>query len=181
MRFATRAVGALVLIMAGTTAFTPGQQKTASIRPSEPLKAFLRSYLNHEEDPDITTKINVVNVKTNGGKNEEFLVYISGQRWCGSGGCTMLILESDKSSFTILGRVTIVRLPIRILSSMNNGHPDIGVQVSEGGIQPDYEAVLSFDGEAYPENPSIPPARKVRGVRGKVIIATTGGSVPLYN
>ena len=92
----------------------------------------------------------------------------------------MLILEPAGSSFKVLSKVTIVQLPIRLLPSVSHGHPDIGVIVSGGGIMPGYEAVLSFDGESYPRNPSLPPAREAAAIQGKVIIATTKNSVPLY-
>ncbi|MGA8087746.1 MAG: hypothetical protein WCA10_10590 [Terracidiphilus sp.] len=120
-------------------------------------------------------------MKTNEGKGEEDIVYVTGQGWCGSGGCTMLILQPTESAFKVLGRVTIVQLPIRLLPSLNYGHPDIGVRVQGGGILPGYEAVLSFDGKTYPGNPSVPPARKTTAARGKVIIANNENSMPLYD
>ena len=43
-----------------------------------------------------------------------------------------------ESSFKVLGRVTIVQLPIRLLSSTSHGHPDIGVIVQGGGILSGY-------------------------------------------
>ncbi len=93
----------------------------------------------------------------------------------------MLILEPAESTFRVLGRVTIVQLPIRLLPSMNGGHRDIGVSLRGGGILPGYQAVLSFNGKSYPGNPSMPPAKKAAAVRGKVIIANTEESVPLYD
>lgn len=182
MRIAASIVGGLALAMAGATFLFPGQA-TTSYRPSEPLKAYLRSYLSLDGKipPDTTTRITVASVKTNGGKSEEDIVYVSGQGWCGSGGCTMLILEPTESSFKVLGRVTIVQLPIRLLHSMSHDHPDIGVLVQGGGILSAYEAVLSFNGKSYPRNPSVPPARKVSAVQGKVLIATTESSMPLYD
>ncbi len=176
-------LGTAALTIASTIVFSPGQQATASNRPSEPLKTYLRSYLSlgGKVPPDKTTRITAVSVKTDDGKTEEDIVYISGQGWCGSGGCTMLILEPSESAFNVLGRVTIVQLPIRLLPSANDGHPDIGVLVQGGGIQSGYEAVLSFNGKSYPSNPSMPPARKATSVRGKVIIATTQDSVLLYD
>lgn len=181
MRIAASVVGGLVLAMSGVTVLLPGQA-TASYRPNEPLKAYLRSYLSlgGKVPPDTTTRITVASVKTDDGKTDEDIVYVSGQRWCGSGGCTMLILEPTKSSFKVLGRVTIVQLPIKLLPSMSDGHPDIGVRVQGGGVRSGYEAVLSFNG-SYPRNPSMPPARKVSAVQGKVLIATTENSVPLYD
>ena len=167
--------------MAGATAFAPGQKITASNHPNDQLKAFLRDYVGSGGVlPDTTTRITVVNVKTNDGKHEEDVVYVSGQGWCGTGGCTLLILEPVGSSFKVLSDMLTVRLPIRLLASMKNGYPDIGVRVQGGGIEPGYEAVLSFDGDSYSDD-LMPPARKDTAIRGKVIIATTEGSVPLYD
>ena len=189
MRFA-----ASVLVMAVLGVLMPvgasfGQQSDASSNnPSEALKAFLRSYLNPRQEARLeeTTQITVVSVKTEAEAGEELVVYVSGPQgsWCGTGGCMMLILEPFQSSFKVLGRVTIVQLPVRLLPSMKNGHPDIGVWVQGGGIQPGYEAVVSFNGTnysaKYSDNLSTPPARPVKGIEGKRIITTTKNSVPLY-
>jgi hypothetical protein len=168
-------------MVVGATSVSQGQGSEAS-HPSEPLKAYLRDYLSlgGKVPPDKTTRITAVNVRTDNGKPED-VVYVSGQRWCGSGGCTLLILEPAESTFKVLGKVTIVQLPVRLLSSTKNGYPDIGVTVQGGGILSGYEAVLSFNGKSYPRNPSLPPARKAATVQGKVIIANTAGSVPLYD
>lgn len=171
------------IVIVGATGFLPGQQVSKLVRPTEPLKRFLRSHLSlgGNETPDTTTRITAVSVKSDDGKSEEDIVYVSGQDWCGSGGCTMLILKPADSSFKVLGRVTIVQLPIRVLRSMHNGHPDIGVYVQGGGILSGYEAVLAFNGKRYPSNPSTPPARKATTTLGKVIVGTADDSVPLYN
>jgi hypothetical protein len=183
MRFMTSIVATAFLMMTGTTWRSVGQQAVASNGPSEPLKAYLRSYLSlgGKVPPDTTTRVTAFSVKTDDGRTDENIVYVSGQGWCGSGGCTMLILEPTESSFKVLGRVTIVQLPIRLLRSTSHGHPDIGVIVQGGGILSGYEAVLSFNGERYRSNPSLPPGRKATTVQGKVIIANTDGSIPLYD
>jgi hypothetical protein len=160
-----------------------GQQGDASSNnPSEALKAFLRSYLNPQQKDEIkdTTQITVVSVKTEDKAGEEQVVYVSGRGWCGTSGCTMLIVEPFQSSFKVLGVEPGVQLPIRLLPSMKYKHPDIGVYVSGGGIEFPYEAVLSFNGTNYPDNSVLPPARKIKGVEGKKIITTTKNSVPLY-
>jgi hypothetical protein len=184
MRFAASVLVMAVLGVAIPVGVSYGQQGDASSNnPSEALKAFLRSYLNPGlDDHKETIRITVVSVKTEDKAGEEEIVYISGPQgtWCGTGGCNMLILEPFKSSFKVLGDVSIVQLPIRLLPSMENGHPDIGVIVVGGGILEGYEAVLSFDGTSYPGNPSMPPARKVNGLEGKRIITTTKNSVFLY-
>lgn len=182
IRVAIRIVVAMVLTVTGATSLLLGQTSVIN-RPSEALKDYLRSYLNlgGKVAPDTTTRITAASVRNDDSKTEEDIVYVSGPGWCGSGGCTMLILETSGSSFKVLGNVTVVQLPIRLLHSMSHGHPDIGVLVQGGGILSGYEAVLSFDGKGYPSNPSMPPARQVAAARGKVIIATTENSVPLYN
>jgi hypothetical protein len=181
MRMMTRPICA-ALLMIVSAAVLRGQEAVPSSMPSAPLKVWLRSYLTlgGKVPPDTTTKVATVQVKIENGKPED-IVYVSGQRWCGSGGCTLLILAPSEASFKLLGKVTIAQLPIRLLPFMQNGHPDIGVTVQGGGISEGYEAVLSFNGESYPRNPSVPPARKTFSVQGKVIIASTEGSVPLYD
>jgi hypothetical protein len=52
-----------------------------------------------------------VSTKAETNTAEVELVYVSGQRWCGSGGCTLLILQPQGSSFRVIGKVTIVQLP----------------------------------------------------------------------
>jgi hypothetical protein len=159
-----------------------GQHDNASSnRPSEALKSFIRNYLNLGPGvPQETMRITVVSVKTEAEAGEELVVYVSGEWWCGTSGCTMLIVEPFQSSFKVLGREPGVQLPICLLHTMENGHPDIGVIVAGGGIEVPYEAVLSFNGTNYPDNSGLPPARKVKGVEGKKIITSTKNSVPLY-
>lgn len=98
-------------------------------------------------------------------------VLFSGPEYCGSGGCTLLILGGGgEGDYAVLGETTITRAPIRVLSTSTNGRPDVGVQVAGGGAEP-HEALLAFDGRKYPSNPTVPPARRVDGAEGRVVIA----------
>jgi hypothetical protein len=156
--------------------------RSSSNSIDDPFKQFLRSYLN---DPrfglDKTTRFSSAIVKVDNDTKSEAVVYISGQSWCGSGGCTLLVLEPHGSSYKAIGRTTIVKLPIRVLSRTTNGRPDLGVWVQGGGIQPGYEAILSFDGKAYPSNPSIPPAQRLsKKIAGKVLIPIADNAELLY-
>jgi hypothetical protein len=162
IRGGMRTTCAAILAVAGATGSSLGLQATDFNRPSEPLKAYLRSYLSvgGKIAPDKTTRIAVFSLKTNGEESEEDIVYVSGQGWCGSGGCTMLILQATKSAFKVLGRVTIVQLPVRLLPSLSYGHPDIGVSVHGGGILSKYEAVLSSTERPTPPTPLYRPRGK---------------------
>jgi hypothetical protein len=88
---------------------------------------------------------------------QEIIVYLTSDGWCGTGGCTTLILAPEGPSYKIVTRITVTRLPIRILDAKSNGWHNIGAQVRGWGSQPGYEAELPFDGKTYPRNPSMLP------------------------
>lgn len=92
----------------------------------------------------------------------------------------MLVLLTDQGRFRKIGYSTIVHLPVRLLPTTSHGRPDIGVMVCGGGIIHCYEAKLSFDGKKYPLNPSMPPAEKLMGRPGKIIIARGSQGALLY-
>lgn len=173
----------VMLALVAPLRYSFGQDGTSiSDVPSGSLKVFLRSYLSlgGRIPPDTTTRITTYRVKTGDGKTEEDIIYVSGQGWCGSGGCTLLIVEPSASSFKVLSKVTVVQLPVFLMPSMTHGYPDIGVSVRGIRVGSEYEAELSYDGISYPGNPSSPPSRPLKGIKGKVIIANTKNSVALY-
>ena len=146
------------------------------------LRKFLQTYLKDSVlGEDKTTRYSSATVDLGGDRGRETVVYVSGQDWCGTGGCHLLVLKSNGSSYEIVGRRAATRLPIRVLESKTNGWRDIGVWVQGGGIQPGYEAQLSFDGKSYPQNPTTYPARRTRaGTSGEVLIPLKAQGVPLY-
>lgn len=75
----------------------------------------------------------------------------------------LLVLKRVGASLSVIGRTTVTWPPIRILDHQTKGWHDIAVQVHGGGIISGYEAVLTFDGDRYPSNPTIPPARPLAG------------------
>jgi hypothetical protein len=130
-----------------------------------PLQVFLRNYLKDgSSSEDTTTRYSIAPVALHDSM-QVILVYITGRRWCGSGGCTALLLKPEgSSSFKVIDRFTLVRLPIRILPSETNGWHDLAVWVEGGGVSPGYAAVLRFDGRKYPTNPSTAPAFNSAGL-----------------
>ena len=146
------------------------------------LKKFLQDYV---KDPRLDDEKTIwyfdAFVDLNGDGKKEAIVYLIGRAWCGSGGCNTLILARDGASWRVVSHITITRPPIRVLSSTSHGWHDIGVWVKGGGIRPGYEAVLSFNRKTYPENPSVPPARRMsRKVAGEIVIPSVEGGTPLY-
>ena len=68
------------------------------------------------------------------------------------------------SSWSTVTDISITKLPIRVLTTKSHGWNDISAVVQGGGIIEPYEAVLRFDGNTYPDNPTMPPAKKAKGV-----------------
>ena len=170
-----------LLIATGLAQAQPQPARPASTA-EDSLKTFLRDYVkDHHSDDDKTTRYFDVFVDLNNDGKKEVIVYLMDGGWCGSGGCTMLVLAPEASSFKVITRVTISRPPIRVLSSISHGWHNISVRVAGGGIEPAYEAELRFDGKTYPGNPSVPPARQLIGkMAGKVVIPSMQGGTPLF-
>jgi len=158
------------------------EQYSTTIKTKDSLKEFLRKYaIDPYSGEDKTTEYSFAFVSLSGSEKKEVIVYISGQTWCGSGGCIMLILKPTGSSYKIISKITIVRSPIRMLQSTTNGWHDIGVWVQGGGIRHGYEAVLAFNGKKYPGNPSVPPARRLsQKTEGEIVISGQEKTTPLY-
>ncbi|WP_426050698.1 hypothetical protein [Brevundimonas sp. SL161] len=97
------------------------------------------------------------------GDDRITLVYLFPSH-CGNAGCTLLVYGGEGDSLVPLGRTTVVETPIRVLSTSSNGRPDLGVMTGEG------EALLAFDGQTYPANPTVAPARIVTDAQGTAMI-----------
>ena len=97
------------------------------------------------------------------GDDRITLVYLFPSH-CGNAGCTLLVYGGEGDNLVPLGRTTIVETPIRVLSTSSNGRPDLGLMTGEG------EALLAFDGQTYPANPTVAPARIITDARGTAII-----------
>ncbi len=101
------------------------------------------------------------------------VVYLSGDGYCGSGGCTLIILKNEGASLKLVNSVTVSWPPIIALNSKSHGVPDLGVGI-KGGF-----AALPFDGRQYAENPTVPPARKLKDSAGAVLIKSVDGVRPV--
>lgn len=146
------------------------------------LKKFLRNYEgNPASTGDRTTRYAAafVDLKDNG--EQDAVVYLIDSKWCGSGGGSCLILAPAGTSYKVITKTTVTRLPIRVLPTKTNGWHDLAVGVAGGGIQPGYEARLRFDGSTYPGNPTVPPALRLKAdISGKTVIPADAIGIPLY-
>ena len=142
------------------------RQDALSEQTRQSLRRFLQTFDNELNDRFVAALTDL-----NDDGTAEAIVHLTSNHWCGSGGCTTLILARDADSWKLLTRITITRPPIRVLKRRSNGWHSIGLWVQGGGIQPGYEAELRFDGKTYPPNPSMPPAEPVVGkAEGETVI-----------
>ena len=132
---------------------------------ADPIRAFVHRTLG-------TSTYKRIDTDLNGDGRKESFIYITDPNYCGSGGCTLVILSPVKSGYRVVMHSTVTQLPIRLLTTSSHGWRDIGVTVQGGGITHPYEARLRFDGRRYPSNPTVPPAIPLRRLSGKKLIAS---------
>jgi hypothetical protein len=100
---------------------------------------------------------------------KEVLAYVGGPMMCGTGGCNLFVLKRDGAGFREVGDLSVVQLPVGVLTTKTNGWRDLAVSVSGGG-RPGGIMRVPFDGSAYATNPTVSPAEPVDMI-GKELIA----------
>jgi hypothetical protein len=76
------------------------------------------------------------------------VVYLTGARWCGSGGCTLRILKGTKTGFSFVSGTLRTFCPVLALDSQSHGWKSLAIALRAGGF-----SVLEFDGKHYPLSP----------------------------
>ncbi|WP_288369588.1 hypothetical protein [uncultured Algoriphagus sp.] len=77
--------------------------------------------------------------------NSEIIVGLTGPYFCGSGGCTMLVLSNHGDVIT---RFSVVKYPIFIDEETTNGWKNL---ILFSGSE---NRLVTYDGQTYPSNPS---------------------------
>ena len=95
---------------------------------------------------DVNRKFQLAEIDLNNdGKNEVFVNFFTNY-YCGTGGCSLLLLDSDMN---IITKFTVTRTPLFIQKELLNGWNTILVQ-SQGKF-----VKLIHDTKGYPPNPSV--------------------------
>jgi hypothetical protein len=92
----------------------------------------------------------------NGDGTPDAVVLLRDREWCGSGGCTLLVLRGKAGAFTLVSTSTIINEPIKVAREREHGWYTLLVTVQGGGVQPAV-VQLRFDGRKYPFNPTLQP------------------------
>lgn len=132
---------------------------TSNQNPDAALeKAILREMPDYagELPPGFEIRYAYNRVDLNGDSTPEVLVYLSGYYTCGTGGCTMMVLQPNGDDYQLVSRIRLVNAPLLVSNQTNAGWHDLVLYVSGGGSAPHY-VVLQHDGKGYPTNPSVAP------------------------
>ena len=117
---------------------------------AENLKNFLRNYTANDYEllTENDKRFQFYKVDLNDDGNEEIFVRFMGPYFCGSGGCTFLLLDKYGE---ILTRFSVTRAPIFIEPKKINGWSLL--LVKDSGVFKE----LVFENGSYPSNPSVLP------------------------
>lgn len=79
---------------------------------------------------------------------DEVIVYLMGPFFCGTGGCSLLVLTPDGAGYRQIGDVGTARPPVRIVTAAGKGHADLLYRRSGGG-GPTEDVRLAFRDGRY--------------------------------
>lgn len=104
--------------------------------------------------------------------------YVSGFPFCGSGGCTLLVLQPTRHGFRIVGEQDMVFSPVMLLPTGKANHPDLGVW-SRGYPEGGHEVAIRFVGRRYKLRDTQLLSHDAHHMTGKALVAAgdTGCSV----
>lgn len=102
------------------------------------------------------------------------IVFIRGEGWCGTGGCTTLVLTANDSGYKVISHIPATQLPIRKLKAKSHGWHDLAVWTPTDGVF--HEERLVFDGVSYWWSSSDVNSRRDEG---KVILSIKNRETPL--
>ena len=105
------------------------------------------------------------------------VVRLTESEWCGSGGCTMLILRAGAHGYTVVSKSTITQKPIKVSPEVLHGWHTLLVSVSGGGAHASF-ALMRFNGSRYPGNPSVQPRATPEQVTAATTLDFRGGQTP---
>jgi hypothetical protein len=86
-------------------------------------------------------------IDLNGDKIDEIFVYLNSRYFCGTGGCTFLLLDKDLNLIT---QFTVTRTPILVSNKIENGWKKLYLR--SNGYR---EMVYNIHNKSYPTNPSV--------------------------
>jgi len=163
---------------ATAVATSPGNVFAAPAARTDGIPATALAFLRAQLGEDLQAEYAAARIDLNADGREELIAYLIGPRICGSGGCDLYVLTPDGDAWRPVMAASVSRLPVRLLPTRSNGWQDLSVAVAGGGLEPS-QARMRFDGDAYPDNPTAPPAEEMEAAEGTILIAEDAATQPL--
>lgn len=155
---------ALVLVVLPLVCVKAGAQTARESR----LVAALREVYS-EDDGEARYFLRWFDLSGNG--TPEAIVHVVGPSVCGTGGCATHVFARRGGGYDLVSTIELSRPLVIAAPRRAHGWRNLIVFVAGGGILPGYYVELQFDGRTYPDNPTVKPARRVRGKpRGIILI-----------
>ena len=93
---------------------------------------------------------------------DEVAVYLLGRYFCGSGGCSLLILREGEVGLELVNNLTTSRVPLVVRPEKTRGWHDLVRLSSGGGAAPAFHR-FTFDGKRYVAGESVPSTEAFEG------------------
>lgn len=115
------------------------------------------TYLSDEDLSHLDPEYNYYQyevVDLNGDGKQEYMIAFSSSYFCGSGGCTFILLDSN---FSMITKFTVTQPPVYIDTKSTHGWNNL-LLWSNGNF---HTMHYDIDVQSYPSNPSVEPIIKV--------------------
>ena len=114
----------------------------------------------------------------NGDGIPEALVHVRGPQVCGTSGCDTHIFWKRSGNYELISTIGLSRPLVIAALGRSHGWPNLIVFVAGGGVLPGYYAELRLNGKTYPDNPTVAPAKPLKGrPHGIVLIKNFKGYI----
>jgi len=151
-------IGSLALLAAGL-AISP----LHAAAPAQ-LRVAVNAYIQKQGDSTMPEFRHVL-IDLDADSQPDAIVLLTGQAWCGAGGCTMLVLRHTDTGFTLVSSSTVVSEPIRISAERQHNWSSLIVFANKVG-----DVMLQFDGTRYPRNASLQPKASAAQLKAAKIV-----------
>lgn len=146
-------------------AFLGTADARAQAEPSPALTAAVAAFARSQGETQAPSFRHAL-TDLNGDRQQDAVVLLLGPGWCGSGGCTLLILKGAKDRFALVSSTSVTLEPIRQARDRARGWSNLIVHSRGRG-----DVVMRYDGRRYPGNPSrLKPASRAELAGARTLI-----------
>ena len=140
-------------------------------RADRGMRHALGRFLRITDESVASANYKVAWIDLNGDGLRDAVVYFPASGWCGTGGCSTLVVRQTARGFAVIGNTPATRLPIRVLRTRHNGWRDLSTWQQGGGNLEGCTAAIEFNGWRYRARGCWPPGEPGTTADGPVIIA----------